>query len=166
MSTYDLQPSTKKSLFRRLFPITALHKRSDSDLFREDKSTVSTEYHSGTLTERLGNLFHICWPWSRRAEVLAQLRVCQDQIRNLSVAHAEIAKELKTTQEALSGYVRQCSLRCSNFEYVPGDIPDELPTLDDRDSNDSSIISEQPEAPPTTEVRRRGTGTERHFYHG
>jgi hypothetical protein len=169
MNNYAPQPGTKVGFFRRFFPATALHKRSDSDLFKSDPSMGSTEYHKGTLTDQLVKAFHVCWPWSRRAEVFAQLRVCQDQIRNLSVAHAEITRELTKTQEALSGYVRQCSVRCPNFEYVPGDVPDEHPALQEGDPNDSSILPSEVSdvgTAPTNKNSRSEPGTAPYLYHG
>ena len=158
MKKYRPQKDSGNRFFRRLFPNSALHRKKETDLFAQDP----TQYACGNLSVRLANLFHRWWPWSKRDSLIRQVHACQEDVKALATAHAAMSQELKQTLELLAGYVRQCSLHCSHYDYVPGEAPDDLPCLSEGEPDDSSVIPSGPTTPPTTKVILQHAGTGKH----
>lgn len=153
MNNYNPHPETHKGFFRKIIPITALRKRVPSTLVGK----------SGTFSvTRVRNFLNGFLPSRRHAQLVEIVTSCQAQLRDLSLAVEKTSIELNQTRELLEGYVRQCSLHCSNFEYVPGDPAKEVPVLTQEDSDVSSIlraVSPIPSRTPTTEIIIRSPAT-------
>ncbi len=153
MNNYNPHPETHKGIFRKIIPITALRKRVTSTLVGRTGSFPFIKVRSF-----LNNIL----PSRRHAQLVEIVTSCQAQLRDLSLAVEKTSIELNQTRELLEGYVRQCSLHCSNFEYVPGDPAKEVPVLTPEDSDESSIlraISPVPTRTPTTKVVVRSPST-------
>lgn len=145
MSGYDPHTETRKGWIRRLVPITALRKKVVAN-----SSVSEARVTSNGMVSAKRFLMGLL-PANRNAQIVEMVASCQAQLRELSESVAKTSIELNQTRQLLEGYVRQCSVHCSNYEYVPSDPPQDLPVLAQGDPNESSIFPSVPPSPKTAE---------------